>query len=1631
METNTTELEKIAETAKTIVDAQNELMDAYMNNGVLVLENMLGELKLPKSYAAGDAGAQLAEGKAACDEAIAAAKAKIEEAYKPTVAPAEVPAGATVDAGYEFHMPIADMEQEIRDLADKVDAFIALATPICDLQAALEAKVDELNEKYGAESENGKAVYGDKLVAKFGTVISNIETAIGSLPVYNADGSVHELTDAETADIKDAIDALLTNADNLDQAWVAADTAVKDYGKLDTDFKAILGDKTIIPDGEDYLATLKKKYEEGEAYTQLAADYAKYTADYAAAEALEAQQCYDAMVELAARFNKEELTKAFYTIEKAFDTEGTQLNDTFIGEVLEALPEDAKQTMFGGEDYEGYTEVTDEIEALNTEYAAAQAAFAEQNGEEIEKYTHAGYTSVDDLYVAIDTKVKALQKKIEDLKAKQVLYHNCLDQLDDLQALIDADTAYNAESTTAPATKFWTAEIAKLQTAKDELKEAIEDAYKAYASETDNIQAKYTSTFEKAFADQTAAATDLLRNMEHNEKANTYLISLSNNVRTAINTELDALKAKKAAAEEAGDNELATKVQGWIDELNDLLINSTEPEDLAAVDVEEKADFAEGLADDNWEALKAKYDAVSAKFKDLQAANNAAFQADLEAWNAGFLGTQWTATTNDLLDAYKQAIKTYDQYLYGLHNEGYKAYIAETLKDHRKIYSFIDAINTVMTDAEAYVATETAAGRLINAAGFKEAAYDKAETVNTEITTEVSDMEADVKAKAEEFYAKNLQDAQDTIARYQTEMTGYGVADEIASEALATQNTALGKAIDAEDAAKTDTTKKYGLEMDLIADDLDTARTAPDVNKAVTDTWTAYTGTANEYATAWQAEVDAAKFNQDTAAKEAFDQAIKDIATLSAETAAKDTLIGLTNALQDACERAFAAKNAIVKSSQANEANIAEKARLDGVIVEFNDGLDALAQFVAGLAFGDDAVLTAPKAAVEALEDYVEANQANLISAENKAEIVRLQTAATNAIDQAYGKTVYNENEELTEWEGKLRAAYNDAKVNAGIEDFDTKYKEVKAYIDAAPAAIDALGTYQEGFDTAAYTEAATELEFNIANYYNELQELWTKDQSDNDNPNPTPYVTAKAIVDAAADEAANDMQAAYAALQASENLKTVNEAEYNKLEDDFQEILAQYEAIQGKVAAEGVRLVLNYQEYVDAYAALAEDIAAKATEVTAAEAAAKKVADQWAASDANYATLSDKLEALETEYENLVKKVTEEYKIDETSVNTALEKVLTNLQTAKTNLEAAKANHTVGTELNPSEGVISGSLTTAAYRAAKAYADAGVAAACTANGNLNEALKKNVVPSIAKALQAEQSGLLTDLEMYENKIGTEDNVANLEDLRSEVDAITARLEEMVKEAAENVFVLGDVDLDPNGWITTTDVQLMIKWLGEGKTYEDLYEMSPVIAAAANVAGDEDVFNIADITAEINLVMNADYDTPVARVFARRTAAANGNISAVALGNGRYAVAINSTETFVAGQIDITVPEGSEIVKAELVGMNHQLYQFDNNGYTRLIIASMSNEALQGDQLLIIEVEGQGAPSIDNAIFSDANANAYTLGSSTTGIEDINAADATMSQRIYNAAGQTMRAIQRGINIIRHGDGSTTKEMHK
>lgn len=258
----------------------------------------------------------------------------------------------------------------------------------------------------------------------------------------------------------------------------------------------------------------------------------------------------------------------------------------------------------------------------------------------------------------------------------------------------------------------------------------------------------------------------------------------------------------------------------------------------------------------------------------------------------------------------------------------------------------------------------------------------------------------------------------------------------------------------------------------------------------------------------------------------------------------------------------------------------------------------------------------------------------------------------------------------------------------------------------------------------------------------------------------------------------------------------------------------------------------------------------------------------------------------------------------------------------------------------------------------------------------------------------------------------------------------------------ENTFKRGDVNLD--GATDVFDVQTVITLVGERTSYDEFIaangEKGRVMAAAADM-DDDQTFTSADISR----VVNESLEVPTqARIAMSRGAVEGANIVAASFvseeaGVRRYAVTIDNTAAFTTGQLDIKLGDGMTLVDVVAAdrAASHEVALFHHGvDSKRVVLFNMDNAVIEGQNgaVVYVDVIGDGAVTIEEAIFADRNFINYRLTKpeGTSGIEDtVIDNNGGLKQRIYNAAGQALRGLQRGVNIIRNSDGSVSKEYHK
>jgi len=269
----------------------------------------------------------------------------------------------------------------------------------------------------------------------------------------------------------------------------------------------------------------------------------------------------------------------------------------------------------------------------------------------------------------------------------------------------------------------------------------------------------------------------------------------------------------------------------------------------------------------------------------------------------------------------------------------------------------------------------------------------------------------------------------------------------------------------------------------------------------------------------------------------------------------------------------------------------------------------------------------------------------------------------------------------------------------------------------------------------------------------------------------------------------------------------------------------------------------------------------------------------------------------------------------------------------------------------------------------------------------------------------------------------------------------------LIESAQGQEYTPGDV-VNRDGKVTSQDVMKIVDWVGNGVTYNELAASEETLwqAVAADIDGNKSI-NIGDINADIYLALgrsNIPGGKYEGNLFKKPAATVQSNVNCTLAylgnvdGNDRYAVVLNNETEFIGGQFDIKLPIGMTLVNVVAAERTeaHEVVTFEHDAYeSRVLIFSMNNDAIKGNNgaLVYIDVQGHGSFSLDEIIFSDSKCNLYGVGNpGTSGIIDavIDGAGA-VKDAIYDAAGRMYDRVQRGVNIIRHSDGTVTKELRK
>lgn len=1606
---------------KTLVETQN----AEYTKAQTAIEGYQKQLegkKLEEDQIPADQVAKYNESIKKVDDAIAALQKYVSGQYADNTLP-----------GDDYAKLATAVENALNSIptAQEYEPLLGLA----ELMQKADDKVKEISDALDKWNEDEKTGLTYNLYDKFKGQIAGLKEACAAVTPGDA---------AAVETVTKAIEAMNKTAQDLSDAYKACAGV---YGPFKTalgEYETFVNDKYIVPGAEFEKAAESK-------LAGLQAELKKYADALAAAAAQEAQNSYNTIVALQAQMEGYNWEETLGNAKQNFDQNGSNVNQQFVSNMRAQLRNFCKQYA----DIPNFQDAADKLEA-NMASEAAQVR---------KQYNLGNYTATDEA-------AKAFMDKYGDYKTEITNYVDFLKQLSPLdEALTSAQAFLNPDSdpapTVAPALEFFKNLVSQYGNDLTALRGELGDAL-ANAELTKGMEG------EEGFTARANALENQINGVEERVKVNQAAYSELLEKSQAVLTHIDDVIAK--LKENCGDEEA---LASYLKQLNEL-----KTKDLANVDVAMTGDFAKGnLKEANKNGYINDYDDISKKADEIYAG----FTGEVGELNAATAG-EWESDIAALRSLKDEAVRVYNTYLYDLRNKGYREYVSADLLTHQALYDYTTKITQLESSIDAFITENDGKGIAFSKADFDKVATTPMADLKAAIEADQNDLISTMNRLGTEYWTDQSEYRDGVYEALVQAMTAAGMFEMKDGAVVKGENGApvlcaalLGKcevlqaAIDSKfsAAAAYETAKKAGTDvpapegftyknqigfaMDAIATLLDKVDYNEGALEGAADIlWDALYKAYADEAAADLASVDTAddyKFatgEQKDAVKETIKEQISTGVTYNEQLTAEDsnTFAGLQEgaaaALDELDANIKAALETLKKQSAANKASqdlYEEYTGTDGIIPDLNDELKALEEYAASLAADSKgetiSAIAGAKTAVDNLNKFVEENKAELSSEANKNGAEALKDAATQAIEDAYTGVRNAETALLNDIMVKVREAFNNAKAaeNAGWSDEAALAMEKK--IDEAIAAIAGL----KDLDNADFQTAAQTLETNLCGYLAELEGVYTPEGTD----------TAAADAQARLTEQYNKVQEAIATAQAE--LDTFEPSVKADFQNALLECTSTLENIKNEFSNAGPKVVAlegNFSADLDDVLKMKDEVMAQAAEENAAALAQKAIA-------AHAAELQEQIDGYTKQLEEL-RSYLSTYQLDTPEqLGGDLDNIARMIAQMQSTLDEMVADKTLKADTELSLGAqVKMMLANLNYYGRLSAVDyvnniavAGIAEARTAlseshllgdtakeiSEKLKEAeqLRKDAWDAFEEAMNTYESSERTDADFATFSEEVEKAITDLNKAWADANALK-------EQVLENAFTPGDVDLEPDGVVSVADFQQVLTWIGEGVTYDDLLETNPRQAYAADVNGNKNL-NITDAVAILNIALE-DLNAPTAapRMLAKAMQETGDNhigltLKATEDGVREYAVVISNSATFVAGQLDLKVGAGMEIVDVELTGRaaDHQVYRFDNNEGARVIIASMTNAALQGNDgaMLIVRTRGAGNLEVEDAIFADAQATGYGLGSiGLMGIDSITEGYQNVKERIYNVAGQALDRVQRGINIIRHSDGTTTKERH-
>lgn len=1292
----------------------------------------------------------------------------------------------------------------------------------------------------------------------------------------------------------------------------------------------------------------------------------------------------------------------------------------------------------------------------------------------------------------IENDIKTRKEDAEKLTQNYRDYNSLNNLILEANSAINDTESYitsEVEFLTDQAKQHYTDLLDTLKSSFDGIKNKVEEAYQK-GSQVDNASDK-KADLEKQIGGVSSYAANMRTSIDYNNSGYKDMLAISQNVLNSINASKASLSDKgsdivgKLNTVASDLNDLDVKALGYY---NDGVYGDAKSNDSSdsAKNVSDLTDGYNALLDSIKEIMESVLDdynlAIKASNDELKTSLWSPVKTDL--WNCYDSAVADYQYYRDKLTnpSYRKALAE------KIPSSAVMIDFYEQIRSlETDVDNYVQECNSVPEDKSRKDFISIDQHRFQEEGDF----YIRAEEIMVAIGTKVSELEANAKETAETYYSQLVESIGMNITAATNDMTNAGVESSyqenvvnVVAEDLNTAFTMYQNGMDLDDAEGAE--RKSGLlahRMDNIAYYLDQAKSQKiDTQKAAKDNWN------NFYAVTYT-ELDGDLKSLDTytssdeeirnAARKAIEEqmaiavGINDEATKDANLIKADDndekILSSYISLIDECVKAV--KDEVGKVKKSHDDNVENETIYDGYKEDYNNlklRYDSLISFVGSLA-----AETECDQAESALDAFLKAVDKTYRSdlKDNGAEIDQLRGDAGRAISVAFEIAAQSEVDWLTGEIETVKVAFNDARTLGSMKDeqADTYKNSISEYtgnLEDIKAAINEAGTATGSeYDAAVINlqEPMSTLERALCDLEAELNGIAGKDNR------------AEGVIsdlDELYDAVSEKIESGESFLGSEEcNNRTKADYEQGKFSDDYDTLKSALDDIKAEYEADGNAVIAHSDNFRELLNEIDGKVEALAQEIVDSDIA-------YDADDIRLITNEQSFSAIKEEYTQLINAWTEArdrlagYKYDHTvdlavdedgnpmldedgnkiyhynywfaqiknDIESAYQQRVDDYDEGKGSLTSDDKLFADGT-YEAKQTLINLDLSKGTITELDGWIKEAKASVANAKANVPALILPTVKASIEEELTNLQERADKLVKTYTNENNEEENWAPGH--MDEADARLSEAESIIKEAAEqlslageNVYVPGDLNQDRI--VDVADVQMLIDIIGndfEGTAYEGSGEYMQMVA---DLNGNR-MFEAGDIAGVVNVYVDANPFKSRAAMFA--PAVEGENIIGLQLvseenGVSRYAVEITNAATFVAGQMDITVPSGMSVVSVITADRTDalNLYRYDNAKGMRLILASMDNSAIEGNQgaVVYIDVTGRGRLDVNNVIFADRRGVSYRLDKDMSGIDStLTDTLRNAKEAIYNVAGQAIDSLRRGFNIVRRSDGTSSKEYHK